>query len=112
MDEALGAVVTVEVTRAVRSTSVSGVAVQSGQYIGMRDGDLVSAGDSANAVLAEALLHGGDISGSYVTLYWGADIEEADATEAASLLTAGERDVEVEVHYGGQPFYQYIASLE
>ena len=112
MDEALGAVVTVEVTRAVRSTSVSGVAVQSGQYIGMRDGDLVSAGDSANAVLVEALLHGGDISGSYVTLYWGADIEEADATEAASLLTAGERDVEVEVHYGGQPFYQYIASLE
>ena len=112
MNEALGMVVTVEVTQAVRSTSVSGMPVQAGQFIALRDDELVAASDSANAVLVEALLKGDDISGCHVTLYWGADMQEANAMEAARLLTADGRDVEVEVHYGGQPFYHYIASLE
>ena len=112
MNEALGTVITVEVTQAVRSTSVSGMPVQAGQFIALRDDELVAAGDSANTVLVEALLKGYDISGCHVTLYWGADMQEADAMEAASVLTADGRDVEVEVHYGGQPFYHYIASLE
>jgi dihydroxyacetone kinase-like predicted kinase len=63
-------------------------------------------------VLVDGLLHGDDVSGCLITLYWGADLHEEDAMQAASLLTADDRDVEVEVHYGGQPFYQYIASLE
>ena len=112
MNDALKEVVTVEVTRAVRSTSVSGVPVQTGQHIALKDGELSTAGDTANAVLVDALLKDDDISGCHVTLYWGADLREEDAREAASLLTADGRDVEVEVHYGGQPFYQYIASLE
>ena len=86
--------------------------VQAGQFIALRDDELVAASDSANAVLVEALLKGDDISGCHVTLYWGSDIQEADAVDAASFLTADGRDVEVEVHYGGQPFYHYIASLE
>ena len=111
MNEALGVVVTVEVTQAVRSTSVSGVPVEVGQYIALRDDELVAVGAAPNAVLLEALT-AEDISGFHVTLYWGASLQEADATEAASLLMAGGRDVEVEVHHGGQPFYQYIASVE
>ena len=112
MNDALKEVVTVEVTQAVRSTSVSGVPVQAGQHIALKDGELSAAGDTANTVLVDALLKDDDISGYHVTLYWGADLREDDAREAASLLTADGRDVEVEVHYGGQPFYQYIASLE
>ncbi len=112
MNEALSTVVTVEVTQAVRSTSTSGVEVQVGQYIALRDNELVATGASPNTVLAEALLKHGNISGCHITLYWGADAQEADATQAASLLTTHGTDVEVEVHYGGQPFYQYIASLE
>ena len=112
MNEALASVVTVEVTQAVRSTTVSGMPVQAGQYIALRDDELVAVGDTPNAVLLEALLKGDDISGCHVTLYWGADVCETDAMEAASLLTADREDVEVEVHHGGQPFYQYVASLE
>ena len=112
MTDSLDAVVTVEVTQAVRSTSISGMPVQAGQYIAVRDGELVASGDSANAVLVDGLLHRDDVSGCLITLYWGADLHEEDAMQAASLLTADDRQVEVEVHYGGQPFYQYIASLE
>ena len=112
MSEALASVITVEVTQAVRSTTVSGMPVQAGQYIALRDDELVAVGDAPNVVLLEALLKGDDISGCHVTLYWGADVCETDAMEAASLLTADREDVEVEVHHGGQPFYQYVASLE
>ena len=114
MNQALHDVITVEVTRAVRSTQIAGLPVQAGQYIALREGELTAAGNSANEALADALLKGDDISGSHVTLYWGADLQESDALAAADLLTADGRDVEVEVevHHGGQPYYQYIASLE
>ena len=111
MKEALGAVVTVEVTQAVRSTTISGVPVQAGQYIALRDDELVASGHTPNLVLLKAL-KAEDISGCHVTLYWGADLQESDAMEVADLLAVEESNVEVEVHHGGQPFYQYIASLE
>ena len=72
----------------------------------------MAAGESPNSALIDALLKADDVSGCHVTLYWGADLQEEDANGAANLLATDGRDVEVEVHYGGQPFYQYIASLE
>jgi dihydroxyacetone kinase-like predicted kinase len=112
MEAALSAVRTVEVTRAVRPATIGGLTVEEGQYIGLLDGDLVAAGGSALAALQQALARGNPGEGQLVTLYWGADVGEDGAKEAAGPIRDGFPGVEVEVVYGGQPLYQYVASLE
>ncbi len=112
MEMALSSVTTVEVTRAVRRATVNGVAVVEGQYIGLLEGELVTAGQSALQVLTEVLAKAEAREGQLVTLYWGQDMEEGQAGSDAARLRETLPDVEVEVVYGGQPHYHYIASLE
>ena len=120
MGMALDSVRTVEVTTAVRPVTLGGVEVKEGQYIGLLEGDLVTAGDSALDALQRTMSLAADSGTSrmdappteLVTLYWGADIGEGQAREAATLIHAANPGLEVEVAHGGQPYYQYVASLE
>ena len=112
MDDALATVKTVEVTTAVRPVTLGELAVEEGQYIGILEGELVTAANSAFLALWQTLLKIGPESGQLVTLYWGGDMDGGQAGEAAAQLQESIPGVEVEVVYGGQPFYHYIASLE
>jgi DAK2 domain fusion protein YloV len=112
MTRALPSVKTIEVTRAVRPVTLGGISVKEGEYIGLLEGDLVAAGDSDISVLQSALLEAEASDGGLVTLYRGLDIEEEQAEEAADKIRESIPGLEVEVVYGGQPLYQYIASLE
>ena len=110
MAGALATVKTIEVTRAVRSATLGGIAVGEGQHIGLVDGELVVATDSAVSALVESIVKAGSSAVQLVTLYWGGDVQEGETGKAADALRG--RLPEVEVVYGGQPYYQYIASLE
>ena len=120
MEGALTMVSTIEVTRAVRPATLGGLAVEEGQYIGLVEGKLVAAADSALSALEQALSKAMTIEGSHLkssrhellTLYSGGEVQEAQATAAAEQLKESVPGVEVEVVYGGQPYYHYIASLE
>lgn len=112
MSQAVSTVKTVEVTKAVRQVTLGDVVVEEGQYIGLLDGELVTSRDSALAALDETLTRVEPAEGQLITLYWGADVQEREAAAAASYLREKCPGVDVEVVYGGQPFYQYIASLE
>ncbi|MCE2463133.1 MAG: DAK2 domain-containing protein [Dehalococcoidia bacterium] len=112
MDEALATVKTIEVTTAVRPVTLGELAVQEGQYIGILEGELVTAEDSAFLALQKTLLKVGPESGQLITLYWGGDVDEGQAGEEAARLQENIPGVEIEVVYGGQPFYHYVASLE
>ena len=113
MDDALATVKTVEVTTAVRPVTLGELVVQEGQYIGILEGELVTAADSAFLALQQTLLKIGPESGQLVTLYWGGDMDDVQASDAAAQLRESIPGIEeVEVVYGGQPFYHYIASLE
>jgi hypothetical protein len=83
MEEVREGVRTIEVCRAVRSTSLQGT--------------------------LEGLVGAG---GSLVTLYYGAETGPAQAEALAEQLRERYSAYEVEVVFGGQPHYQYIVSLE
>ena len=100
MEEGRQLVRTVEVTRAVRSTSISGVKVQAGQCIAIVDDELkLSAASPEQAALQalEALAGGGT---SLVTLYYGADTDEIHAKALAEHLCERLTGYEVEVVFG------------
>lgn len=112
MKKALTSVSTVAITRAIRSTSVKGIKVRKGGFIGLVDDDLVCSGRSASKVLLEALAHANARLGSLVTLYWGNGVDQSDADKVAKQIRKDYPNLEVEVLWGAQPLYQYIVSVE
>ena len=112
MAGAVSGVVTIEVTRAVRDSSVDGVAVRQGDYIALVDDRLALSAGSAEDALEGALALAGPGGDAVVTVYRGADADGAAAESCAAALGAGFPGVEVEWVYGGQPHYHYLASIE
>ena len=47
-----------------------------------------------------------------ITLYYGKDVKEEDAEALAAKVAEQFPDCDVDFHYGGQPIYYYIVSLE
>jgi len=112
MEEARLGVRTIEVCRAVRSTSVRGVKVREGQIIAIVDDELRLAAETAEEGVLRAL-EGVEAQGaSLVTLYYGADTKQEDAESLSGRLREAFPGYDVEVVYGGQPHYNYIVSLE
>jgi DAK2 domain fusion protein YloV len=112
MEKAVSNVQAIEVTRAVRETHLNGLEIRKGQFIALlNDEDLIASADKPGDVILEALGKAGVEKAGIVTVYYGAEINGAEAQEIAQEI----RDryhTEVEVIYGGQPHYDYIISLE
>ncbi len=112
MEEALRRVRSGEVTRAVRNATLAGVAVREGQAIALLDGELVAASGSPTEALEALCAKASLASGALLTLYWGGAATEAQAQEAAQRLRTRFAEVDVEVVYGGQPYYDFIVGME
>ncbi len=112
MREALGLVVTGEVTIATRTVEIDGVMVESGQVIGLLDGKLVLAAESLEAA-CQQLLEKADVQEyELVTLYYGADLTNQEANRIADALRTAYPEQEFETLEGGQPHYQFIIAIE
>jgi DAK2 domain fusion protein YloV len=112
MQEAIAHVVTIEVTQAVRSTSLGGIEVTAGQYIGLLEGQFATVGETAEMALQSALTQIGLSQEQVVTLYWGADTRQEQVEAMRRVLEGQAPGIQVDVVYGGQPHYQYLASVE
>jgi DAK2 domain fusion protein YloV len=112
MEDARSGVRTVEVCRAVRSTSVGGVKVREGQIIAIVDDELKLAAETAEEGVQRAL-EGIEVEGAtLVTLYYGADTGQGQAESLADRIRETFPQYDVEVVFGGQAHYNYIVSLE
>ncbi len=112
MEDARTAVKTAEVTKAIRSTSVDGLRVRVGQDIALLDGKLAVAEDSPQAAVHESIRRLVDDETSLVTLYYGAQSTKHDAKALAEEICGEYPSLQVDIVYGGQPYYGYIVSLE
>ena len=112
MEETLSAVTTIEVTQAVRDTSVDGVDISLGDYIALVDNKLVIAAQSPEAALEQAIAIAGVETDSILTIYRGADADPDAAEACAAALESRTPGVQVDRLYGGQPHYHYLASIE
>lgn len=112
MKKAIGQVVSGQVTNAVRDTSIDGIAIKEGDYLGIRDGKIVVSEPDligASCKLLDSMLENG---GEIVTFLTGEDAREEDTSKLAGYLADKYPDAEVEVHVGGQPLYPYLFAVE
>lgn len=112
MQQAIGEVVTIEVTCAVRDSAVGGVDVSEGQMIGLVDGMLTVASASPEETLRHCLEAAGLSSDMVVTLYLGEEGDRKEAEALVSELESREAGIQIDLVYGGQPHYHYLASIE
>ena len=112
MEETLPMVTTIEVTQAVRDTSVDGVAVSLGDYIALLDDKLVINAKSPEEALRKTVELAGAEGDSILTIYRGADADAAAADACAAALESRTPGIQVDQVYGGQPHYHYLASIE
>ncbi len=112
MTEAASGTHTGEVTRAVRDASIGGVAVTSGQVIGLLD-DVLTVSGSDSATVTLDLLRAMDAErAELVTLYTGADVTQEAAEALSARVEEQFANIAVEIVRGGQPHYDYILSVE
>lgn len=112
MEKARGAVRTIEITRAIRSTKIGDMKIKKNQAIGLLDTDLIAVANTAvdvlNQVLGEINLDDAEV----VTIYFGQDVSQEDAEEISSSIREKYSELQMEVVRGGQPHYEYIISIE
>jgi DAK2 domain fusion protein YloV len=112
MQEALGFVTTGEITRATRSVELDGVVVNEGEVIGVVNGRLCASGTELTETLTNVLTEMEMADQELLSLYYGQDVTEAEATAVAEQIEALYPDVEVEILPGGQAHYFYILGAE
>ena len=112
MNEAMASVKTGQITYAVRDSSFNGVSIQKEDIIGIVDGEILRAGKEIEQVTKELLSDMLDEDSEIVTLLYGADISEDEAQKIGEFLEENYPNLDVEIHFGGQPLYYYIISVE
>ena len=101
-----------QVTYAVRSTNVNGFSLKEGDIIGLDDKKILAKGDDIESTMLDLVDRLKDGAHEIITLYYGQDVSEEDAEALAGKLAEKYPDCDVDFHFGGQPIYYYIVSLE
>lgn len=112
MAEAMHQVVTVEITNAVRTTNINNIAVKEGDCIGLLDGQLISKGDDAAAVIKDILARIDLSSYEIISVFYGEACRDDQADHLIADLESAYPDLTFEVYAGGQPHYSYILAIE
>ncbi|MCI8464993.1 MAG: DAK2 domain-containing protein [Lachnospiraceae bacterium] len=112
MMEEMANVKTGQVTYAVRNTSLDGFEIKQGDIMGIGDKSILAEGkevESTSLQLLDAMV---DEDSALVSIYYGSDMDEQTAEAFLEKAQAAHPDVDMELHFGGQPIYYYIISVE
>ena len=112
MQEAAGNVHTAMVTYAARDSDFDGHAIKAGEHLALLDGALLGSYPDVNALMGDMVEAFADLEPEFITVYYGADVDENDAKQAAEQITARFPDADISVVNGGQPVYYYMISVE
>ena len=111
--DAKDSVISGEITTAIRTTTVGGVAVTEGDYIGILDGDLVTSQKTATEAMVAMISSIEELDDTeIITLFVGADVTDEARTEMTECLEEHFPDHDIDVFMGGQTVYPYLIAVE
>ena len=112
MTDCLSSVTTAQITYAARDSDFDGFAIKEGDYLALEEGKLFGTDSSLDTLLHKLAEDAAGRESSFISLYFGEDVQEADAQKAGALFEELCPQAEVAVLSGGQPVYYYIISME
>ncbi len=101
-----------EVTHAVRNSSINGLSIKDGDIIGILGGEITVTSISPEDVLLKLLEQMVDDESSLITFFFGDEINQDEASKVNDTIVERYSDCDVEYHFGGQPHYSYLVSVE
>lgn len=112
MTESLSSVTTTQITYAARDSDFDGFEIKEGDYLALEEGKLFGTDGSLDSLLARLASEAKDRDVSFISLYFGEDVTEDAAQQAAKVFESACPDAEIVALAGGQPVYYYIISWE
>ena len=112
MTEEISNVSTGQVTYAVRDTNIDGKEIKQGDFMGIGDKGILSVGSAISEVTLKMIDEMMSDEQELISIYYGSDIQEADAESLRAQLASKYPGCDIELQYGGQPIYYYIVSAE
>lgn len=112
MSSEISMVKTGQVTYAVRDTVIDDKEIKQDDFMGIGDSGILSVGQNLETTVMDMMKQLVDEDSAIVSIYYGEDTKEEDANALGEKIGEAFPDVEIEVHYGGQPIYYYVISVE
>ncbi|MGN1060960.1 MAG: DAK2 domain-containing protein, partial [Candidatus Coproplasma sp.] len=86
--------------------------LQQGDIIGLNSKKILAKGSDIETVTLSLIKSMKNSEHEMITLYYGEGVEEEEAQTLADKVGEAFPDCDVDFHFGGQPVYYYIVSLE
>ncbi len=112
MVHAIDNVLAGQVTYAVRTTKMNGFSLKEGDIIALDNKKILAKGTSIEETTMKLIQRMKNDDHEMITLYYGNGVTEDDANELMDKVAEAFPECDVDCHYGGQPVYYYIVSLE
>ncbi len=112
MEDAMSYVSTGQLTFAVRDTNVDNKDIKEGDILGIGNDKILAVEKDLDIAAKELIKQLIDEESELVTIYYGQEVAEYTADELGEFIGEHFEECDVEVHYGGQPLYYYILSVE
>lgn len=112
MTEELANVKTGQVTYAVRDTHIDDKEIKEGNIMGIGDHAILAVGEDVEQTTLDMFKELIDEDSELISIYYGEDVKKEDAEELGEKLSDLYPDYDIEVHFGGQPIYYYVVSVE
>lgn len=102
-----------EVTVAIRDTSVGGLDIKQGEYIGILGGEIVTSKKDVIEATCEMIEKIDDLDcRELITLFVGDRVSEEERVEMTEAIEERFEDLELQVLIGGQNIYDYLVAVE
>ncbi|AMY04980.1 DAK2 domain-containing protein [Staphylococcus condimenti] len=112
MTEAIEDVQSGAITNAVRNTTIDGIDIKEGEFMGLKEGKIVVSNptqlEASKVLLSKMIQDDSEI----VTILTGEDAESETTEALTEWLEAEYPDVEIDDQVGSQPIYPYLFSVE
>ncbi len=112
LTEALDTVDTMQITYAARNSDFDGYLIHEGDYLAIHGSGLFGTSRDIKVLLRSLAEKVRDDGKEYITIYYGADIQEKHAQKAADMFAELCPNADVNLLRGGQPVYYYLISAE
>lgn len=101
-----------QLTYAVRDTKIDEKEIHLGDIMGIGDSGILAVGKELNDTTMEMMDHLVDDDSEIIGIYYGEEVSKQDAQALGVQIARKYPQTEVEIHYGGQPIYYYVISVE
>lgn len=112
MTNSLSEIKSGEITYSIRDTSIDGVKISEGDIMGIGDSGILSVSSTILDTLTAMLEKLVDDNSSLISIYYGSEVSEEEATLICNKVKEIYSNLDVELQFGGQPVYYLILSVE